>query len=190
MTMDQNPTHTFQRRKVLIKRNLQLKYMAMVFFSVLMASLIVGFDIYYSIANLVRYDNPVLAQKILQFNTVIVVKVALYLFLMLMISLFVSHRFAGPIFRFEKSARIAGSGDLVHRVSLRTGDELLELQDEFNAMLANLQSLVRKDRDKASDLAARVDKALKTLPQDAAVARAELHSLKNDLKGLTQSFKI
>ena len=142
----------FQRRTVLVKRALQLKYIGMVFVSVLLASCIVGLDMYYTMARLVLNDNPSLAPAVTQFNTIILVKLGLYLVLMLLISLYVSHRFAGPIYRFEKSAQIVSSGDLTHRVSLRTGDELLELQEEFNGMLASLQALVQKDRN----LAARV----------------------------------
>ena len=35
--------------------------------------------------------------------------------LMLLISLYVSHRFAGPIYRFEKSCQSLASGDLTHK---------------------------------------------------------------------------
>jgi methyl-accepting chemotaxis protein len=182
----------FQRRTVLIKRSLQLKYIGMVFLSVLLASLIVGGDIYYTMARMILADNPSLGPKVTQFNTIILVKLSLYLVLMLLISLYVSHRFAGPIYRFEKSAQIVSSGDLTHRVSLRTGDELLELQEEFNGMLASLQALVQKDRNLAARLSEKVSAALRKLPDDGAgsAAREELQSLKMELEHLTRSFKV
>jgi methyl-accepting chemotaxis protein len=185
-------TQKFQRRTVLIKRSLQLKYIGMVFLSVLLASLIVGGDIYYTMARMVLADNPSLAPAVTQFNTIILVKLALYLVLMLLISLYVSHRFAGPIYRFEKSAQIVSSGDLTHRVSLRTGDELLELQEEFNGMLGSLQALVQKDRNLASRITERLSAAIKKIPEDgpAAAAREDLRSLKVELEHLTRSFKV
>lgn len=185
-------TQRFQRRTVLIKRSLQLKYIGMVFVSVLLASLIVGGDIYYTMARMVLADNPSLAPAVTQFNTIILVKLALYLVLMLLISLYVSHRFAGPIYRFEKSAQIVSSGDLTHRVSLRTGDELLELQEEFNGMLAALQSLVQKDRNLAARISERLSAAIKKLPDEGAgaAAREDLQSLKVELEHLTRSFKV
>ena len=183
-------TIKFQRRKVLIKHSLQFKWVGMVFLSVLAASLIVGTDINYSMARIIMLDNPSLAPQVTQLNTIIIVKVSLYLALMLLISLFVSHRFAGPIYRFEKSAQVVGSGNLTHRVSLRTGDELMELQEEFNGMLANLQSMVRKDREEAERLAARIEDVLKKITPDAMGAHSDLQSIKNDLKGLTRSFKV
>lgn len=49
-----------------------------------------------------------------------------------------SHRFAGPIVRFRQIARDLAAGKPVRRVKLRNGDELLELQTDFNAMLDRL----------------------------------------------------
>lgn len=182
----------FQRRTVLIKRALQLKYVAMVFFSALIASLLVGLDVYYTMAKLLLEENPAMSPMVAQFHTIILVKIVLYLAIILLISLYVSHRFAGPIHRFEKSAQVVAQGDLTHRVSLRTGDELLELQEEFNGMLASLQSMIQKDRNLAAHLSERISKTIKLLPDDARAdsLRQELSDLKTELDHITQSFKV
>ncbi len=191
MSADPEP-QKFQRRTVLVKWSLQLKYIGMVFLSVMAASLIVGGDIYYSMARILLRENPALGPVVTQFNTIILVKVALYLGLMLLISLYVSHRFAGPIYRFEKSAQAVSGGDLTHRVSLRTGDELLELQEEFNGMVASLQALVQKDRNLASRLSEKLETAIRSVPEGASSARLkeELGALKLELEHLTKSFKV
>ncbi|MBI5631705.1 MAG: HAMP domain-containing protein [Elusimicrobia bacterium] len=182
----------FQRKTVLVKRSLQLKYIGLVFVSVLLACLIIGADVYHTMTRMVLEDNPALAPSLAHFNLIIMVKLGLYLALILLISLYVSHRFAGPIYRFEKSAQIISSGDLTHRVSLRMGDELLELQEEFNGMVASLQSLVQKDRNLAGRLSERVSAALRRLPDNGAgsTAREDLESLKVELDHLTKSFKV
>ena len=180
----------FQRRTVLVKKTFQVKYMALVFVSVLCASLIIGGDIYYNLYRLIVTEAPSLAAAASQFNLVILVKLILYLVLMLLISLFVSHRFAGPIYRFEKSAQAVAKGDLTHRVSLRTGDELMELQEEFNAMIGGLQALVQKDRRLAERLAERLDEAARKIPEGAPALRAEVDALKVELRQLTRSFKV
>ena len=192
MTTTTTDAQKFQRRTVLVKRSLQLKYIGMVFVSVLLASCIVGLDMYYTMAHMVLAENPGLAPAITQFNAVILVKLGLYLVLMLLISLYVSHRFAGPIYRFEKSAQIVSSGDLTHRVSLRTGDELLELQEEFNGMLANLQALIQKDRNLAARIAERLEAACRKLPasDEGSAVREEIKNIKLELEHLTQSFKV
>ena len=182
----------FQRRTVLVKRSLQLKYVAMVFIAALFASLLVGLDIYYTMAKMVLAENPAMASTVSQFHTIIFVKIVLYLGIILLISLYVSHRFAGPIHRFEKSAQVVSSGDLTHRVSLRTGDELLELQEEFNGMLASLQSLVQKDRNLAGRLAERLAAVMKKLPDDKGgdALRQELSDVRSELDHVTKAFKV
>jgi nitrogen fixation/metabolism regulation signal transduction histidine kinase len=188
--MTNPPTQKFQRKTVLVKRSLQLRYIAMVFLSVLVASMIVGGTIYWSLTRVLLTECPSAADSVIQFNSVLVVKTALYLLLMSAISLYVSHRFAGPIYRFEKSAQVVSGGDLTHRVSLRTGDELMELQEEFNGMVSSLQTLVQKDRNLAQRLSERVDDLAKKLPDDADAARRELKDIKLELHHLTKSFKV
>lgn len=183
-------TRKFQRKTVLVKRALQLKYIGMVFLSVLVASLIVGGDVYYSLSRVMLTECPSSIDRVIQFNGVLMVKVALYLGLMLLISLYVSHRFAGPIYRFEKSAQTVGEGDLTHRVSLRTGDELMELQEEFNGMVSGLQALVQKDRNLVKRLSEHLDDASKRLPEDADVCRREIKDIKVELEHLTRSFRV
>ena len=181
----------FQRRTVLVKRTLQLKYVAIIFGSVVLAALMVGGDIYYTMTHLILQENPSLAGTISQVNNMILLKMALYLGIIFLVSLFVSHRFAGPIYRFEKSAQAVATGDLTHRVSLRTGDDLLELQEEFNAMVASIQSRVQKDRALIAHLGSRLDEAVKRLPDsDAAGTREELKALRAELAHLTTGFKV
>ena len=180
----------FQRKTVLVKRALQLKYIGMVFLSVLVASMIVGGDVYYSLMRVMLTECPSISDRVVQFNTVLLVKIALYLGLMLLISLYVSHRFAGPIYRFEKSCQALSAGDLTHRVSLRTGDELMELQEEFNGMAAALQALLQKDRNLAQRLSERVEEIAKRLPPGADSTRDDLKALKVELDHLTKSFKV
>ena len=183
-------TRKFQRKTVLVKRALQLKYIGMVFLSVLVASLIVGGDVYYSLSRVMLTECPSSIDRVIQFNSVLMVKITLYLGLMLLISLYVSHRFAGPIYRFEKSAQTVGEGDLTHRVSLRIGDELNAHQEEFNGMVASLQALVQKDRNLALRLIERLDDSIKKLPDGADSCRRELKDLKVELEHLTKSFTV
>ena len=56
-------------------------------------------------------------------------KLFIYFAIVLLVAGVVSHRMAGPIYKFEKSAAVLGGGDLTHRIFLRNGDQLLELQE-------------------------------------------------------------
>jgi len=74
------------------------------------------------------------------------IKIFIYLLIVVIVSAVVSHRMAGPIFKFEKSAKTLASGDLTHRISLRKGDHLTDLQDSFNIMAESLQSAMAGDK--------------------------------------------
>lgn len=50
-----------------------------------------------------------------------------------------SHRFVGPLVRFRKSILAITAGEEVDMVSLRKGDYLQEMKNEFNAMLKALE---------------------------------------------------
>jgi signal transduction histidine kinase/CheY-like chemotaxis protein len=50
-----------------------------------------------------------------------------------------ARRMIAPIHALRTSAARIGSGDLGHRISIKTGDELESLGDQFNAMAAQLQ---------------------------------------------------
>src|SRR5689334_3738810 len=50
-----------------------------------------------------------------------------------------ARRMIAPIHALRTSAERIGAGDLGHRISIRTGDELQSLGDQFNAMAARLQ---------------------------------------------------
>jgi len=185
----------FQRRTVLVKRSLQLKYAAIVFTAVLLTAALVGGDAYYTIMRIIESENPAMMPLIGQAVRIGAVKMSVFLGIMFLVSLFVSHRFAGPIYRFERSAQVIASGDLTHRVSLRTGDDLMELQDELNAMVSSLQRLVQKDRALVERLSTRIDLTLKEFsgtsdPKAVERLREELRAMQNELRHLTRSFTI
>lgn len=58
------------------------------------------------------------------------------------VTLFVSHKIAGPIYRLEKDIEVIADGDLTFRVKFRKGDQLKELSEEINAMSEALSGKV------------------------------------------------
>lgn len=188
-------TQKFQRRTVLVKRHLQLKYALVVFAAVAFTAVIVGGDLYWAMARFVKDTDPSLMPLLADSMKADVAKILIFLGIMGIVTLFVSHRWAGPIYRFERSAEIVSGGDLTHRVSLRTGDDLMELQDEFNAMISSLQRIVQKDRTLVDRLLARFDEAVKRLPasaspKDLEQLKEELLGLKEELRHVTSAFKV
>jgi len=186
---------SFQRRTVLVKRNLQLKYAAVVFAAVFFTAIIVGADIYYNMVRFIQEVDPGRMDDLTDVMRMGSVKLIIFLGIMGLVTLFVSHRWAGPIYRFERSAQVVSTGDLSHRVSLRTGDDLMELQDEMNAMIASLQRLVQKDRTLVDRLSGRLEESIKQLPdtasgEDIDRLRKDLNSLREEIHHITRAFTV
>ena len=128
----------FQRRTIFIKKNLQLRYMILMVACVLCGLAIMGLELTATLNDL--FDAyPVLVQPIYDEFIPIVsnffYKIAIYIILVVIISAIVSHKMAGPVYRFEQTCKAIANGDFSQRIHLRKGDQLTDLQKEFNHMM-------------------------------------------------------
>lgn len=79
--------------------------------------------------------------------------------------LYISHKIAGPLYRFERICKEIGHGNLNASAVLREKDQLKGLSEAFNEMLAQL-------RNRRSDQCTRIESA-----------RRDLDTLKESLSG-------
>lgn len=103
-------------------------------------------------------------------------------FATIVIVLFISHKIAGPMFRFEKDLKDIGQGDLTKKVRLRKKDQFTNLADSLNTMTATLHEKVVSTQEEVGQLIARASK--ETAPQGLIEGLNHLH------KSLNQRFKI
>ena len=145
--MDNNTIKSgFQRRTIFIKKNLQIRYMILMVACVLCGLAIMGLELTATLNDLFD-DYPVLVQPIYDEFIPIVssffYKIAIYILLVVIISAIVSHRMAGPVYRFEQTCKQIAKGDFSQRVHLRKGDQLTQLQQEFNAMMDEIEKRLK-----------------------------------------------
>src|SRR6266481_229021 len=80
--------------------------------------------------------------------------------------LLLARRMTGPIRALDTGAARIGAGALDHRILVRTGDELEELAERFNAMAGDLQSsyadLEKKVEDRTAELTESLDQQTAT----------------------------
>jgi len=57
-----------------------------------------------------------------------------------LLGVYVAHRIVKPVEELQKGSRLIGSGNLNHRLKLKTGDEIEELAEAFNEMADQLKS--------------------------------------------------
>lgn len=67
-----------------------------------------------------------------------------------------ANRIVGPLYRFRKTMQSVTANEPVRAIRLRKGDFLLEMQDDFNAMLTALAERGAVEREDASKTPAKV----------------------------------
>ena len=139
----------FKRKTIFIKKNLQIRYMLLIIFSVLCGLAIMTLELTATLNDL--FDAyPVLIQPIYDEFIPIAVsffyKVSIYLLFVVLISAILSHKMAGPVYRFEETCKEIANGDFSKRVHLRKGDNFMELQDEFNKMMDRVEAEINKNK--------------------------------------------
>jgi nitrogen fixation/metabolism regulation signal transduction histidine kinase len=100
----------------------------------------------------------------------------------------ISHRLAGPLYKFEKSASLVAGGDLTQRVHLRKDDHLAELQNKFNDMVSNMQKETIKDRKIALEVSRDLEK-ISGLAKDENL-KNKLNEQARKLLDISKEFKL
>ena len=190
----------YKRHTYLIKTGLQLRYMGILIACMLTVSISVGWIIYHTSWNqIINTPDLSLDKLYLIFETVnsqLVWWILAFVFIIALISIFVSHKIAGPVYRLEESTKLIASGDLTHKVHLRHGDELGDLQDAFNEMSESLSKMVYKDREIIERLAKTGDDLRKKVDEEDITKESleeiayELNSIIEELKLVTSGFKL
>lgn len=190
----------YKRNTYIIKKGLQFRYMTTIIFTMLIMSSVVGWTIYFSIwspiasAELVDIsDISIIFDKV---NDRLLFRIPILIIIIAMISIIISHKIAGPVYRFEQSAKKIAEGDLTLRIHLRKGDEMKSLAILFNDMTEKLENMVKKDRKIVESIV----KVIQEIPSDITeenlteeqknTIMEELTVLLDDLKDVTHDFNI
>lgn len=106
-------------------------------------------------------------------------------------ALFVSHKIAGPLYRFQQTFRELGSGNFTNQVKLRKDDQLQEVAGVFNQMITTVRTQIDQAQESLADIKRDVD-AIGDFGIDDA-KRKQFTDLKhkvNDLEKAIKFFKI
>jgi methyl-accepting chemotaxis protein len=95
-------------------------------------------------------------------------------------SVFVTHRFAGPLYRFHQVVDQMAAGDLSGQFKLRKGDDLVELEMAMNRAIESLAGTIQQAKRPLGDLTHRLETLLEEIREGSG------HSLEKDLAELSQ----
>ena len=96
--------------------------------------------------------------------------------------LYVSHRIAGPLYRFEKELAEIAEGDLTKVVHLRKKDEVTDMADSLNRMTASL-------RERLLELRGRLDEVARLAEEEGASGKL-VEKLKQAQTTVHDRFKV
>lgn len=156
------------KRKILyIKKDFQFKFILKFCAVVIIGSIISTLILYYTSQDTITstFNNSRLA---LRTTSQVILPAVLYtnLFTLIMVgvastfvTLYISHKIAGPLYRLEEDLKMVSSGDLTKNFRLRDKDQLSDLAGSLNAFIKSLDG-------KVGGVQGKIDEMLENAPAD------------------------
>lgn len=133
----------------------------------------------------------ILLKEILSAHWIFIVTAGI---LIVIISMFLTHRFAGPLFRFEKSVEEMVKGNFNFQIRLREKDEGKELAALMNRLITMFSSNVKEMRRLTDEIESRLKivsgKIRQIQPEETAIELDEANVLTKKLRDTLDFFKI
>jgi methyl-accepting chemotaxis protein len=137
----------YKRANFLINKRFQLKFAFFVcswIFALSMVYPIIIYNIFEYFLNLA--SNPQHVQLTVdvvrnvenQVLMILGVLQLLFLAITFMLSIFISHRIAGPLYKLRKAMEEVARGNFDQRITFRKNDHFNDMQDSFNDMIQHL----------------------------------------------------
>lgn len=178
----------FKRKIYLIKRRFQFKFISIV---VAMIGVFCGLVILNAWLFINRHQ--VLFAEIPEAKAAVIDMVSLLMIILIcfgvglsLLALFLSHKVAGPLYRFEQVLDAMALGNLTIRSSIRKGDELVDFQDKLNQAISRIQNNIKKDKEKANDISKTIKELREKLKADPGALK-DAESLGNQLKNIEET---
>lgn len=170
-----------KRKSVLVENKLQLKYVLLVFLVIVLTALTIGISNVYIIksVNHLYPGSSDLQTIISKLNQMMIGQVIVLIVLGVSISMLISHKVAGPIYRFRKSMVIVSQGNYSYRINLRKHDDMQDLAQLFNQVVTKLEQkdiLLEKVRNLITETARELEKEKLTSGTKIKVI-SQLHDL-------------
>jgi len=138
-----------RRRRFLINRPLQLRLLSNSLLQVLLFVVVTSVSLFLpamiELQNAEDYSEKTVqaANQILYLHDYFWPAVLFVLIAIILDSIRVSHKIAGPLFRFSRTFEVIGKGELPSTMRIRKGDYLVEEAEVINRMLDGLRENVR-----------------------------------------------
>lgn len=144
----------FKRKKYLILPKFQFKY-AFYLISILLVILVIAeYFIFRSVSNILPSIYSTEVGELLKFSRITFIIIGfLYVISIIIFSIYITHRIAGPIFHIKKEIDQVGTIlSLKHRFYLRKKDELKEITDSLNLLFERINVQVSEIKESINSI--------------------------------------
>jgi len=172
-----------------------MKYVLLVFSSVLLTAIVISLDFYYVVGKaLLNEVGDANFMAILKDASLLLgLHLSIYLVIVILVSVFVSHKFAGPIFRLERVSEAVAKGDLTVRAFFRKGDELFETAEYINQMVDSLRKKIGNEKTLSHRIAEELKEVSGKLQKGDITQKEAANQLRDlivEVEHITSNFKL
>jgi len=180
----------YRRRQFFVKKEYQFKFILKFCFIVLAGSIISTLLIFFfsrgTLTSSFENSRLVVENTALAILPAIIYTNIITLFMISLATivavLFLSHKIAGPMFRFEKELREIGEGDLTKIIRLRKNDQIKDMAESLNEMTSKIHG-------KLNDIQGDIERLI-TSAADQNVPPEFIEALKRLYQSMHTHFKL
>ena len=185
-----------QRRWYFIKSTFNIKMLLLFFVVLILGVIILGFQLYIFSSSeldtrLFQAHTRIMNSWEILLPTIILTTISVFILVFIItlyMVIYLSHKIAGPLYKFEIIADEIGNGNFKVNVKLRKKDELIPLETAFNNMLDNLHSKImdfKRNFEKTKNTEKKLINAIKT----STFSEAEKNKLSTTVNELIAEFE-
>lgn len=142
----------FKRRKYFIDKQLQTKYLVLTILLLAIYTFLFVVILIFPYIVPLTFDAPLeeqaeAARMLLTLHKSIWPALGAVILIMSSVSIFITHKIAGPVYRFKQTLAEISGGNLDVSIKLRDKDDLKDLAEEFNLVIGDLRGFVSTLRD-------------------------------------------
>ena len=129
------------RKRYLVKKGFQLKFMCVIVAAMILVASVAGLSVYTAVMETLvtqfHGDNLALITHAVTYK--LFIRSLLLILAIAIMSVYISHRVAGPIYRFEHTLNALAQGAEVGEIRLRKRDAFYEMAEAINHLIKSLK---------------------------------------------------
>ena len=129
------------RKQYLIKKGFQLRFMIVIIVAMLLIAAVTSWSVYSAVIetlyNQFHGENLALIKHAITYK--LFIRSLLLIFAIAVLSIFISHRMAGPVYKFENTLKALVRGEKVGEIGLRKRDEFYDLAMAINSLIKSMK---------------------------------------------------